>query len=40
VPLLGERLEATTVLFALAVAAVVFLGKRMPARTLTTGARR
>ena len=31
VPLLGERLEAVTVLFALAVAGVVFLGKRMPA---------
>ena len=39
VPLLGERLEATTVLFALAVAAVVFLGKRMPVRTLASGAR-
>jgi drug/metabolite transporter (DMT)-like permease len=32
VPLLGERLDATTVLFALAVAAVVFAGKRMPVR--------
>lgn len=30
VPLLGERLEASTMLFALAVAAVVFAGKRMP----------
>ena len=30
VPLLGEKLEATTVLFALAVVAVVFVGKRMP----------
>jgi drug/metabolite transporter (DMT)-like permease len=30
VPLLGERLEATTLLFALAVAAVVALGKRLP----------
>jgi len=30
VPLLGERLEATTLLFALAVAAVVALGKRVP----------
>ncbi len=34
VPLLGERLEATTLAFALAVAAVVFLGKRMPVRSL------
>ena len=32
VPLLGERLEATTLLFALAVVAVVFIGKRMPVR--------
>jgi drug/metabolite transporter (DMT)-like permease len=31
VPLLGERLEAVTVVFALAVAGVVFLGKRLPA---------
>jgi drug/metabolite transporter (DMT)-like permease len=31
VPVLGERLEATTVFFALAVIAVVFVGKRMPA---------
>jgi len=31
VPVLGERLEGTTVLFALAVIAVVFVGKRMPA---------
>jgi drug/metabolite transporter (DMT)-like permease len=30
VPLLGERLEWMTVLFALAVAGVVFMGKRMP----------
>jgi drug/metabolite transporter (DMT)-like permease len=30
VPLLGERLELTTLLFALAVVAVVFIGKRMP----------
>jgi drug/metabolite transporter (DMT)-like permease len=30
VPLLGEQLEWTTVLFALAVAGVVFIGKRMP----------
>jgi drug/metabolite transporter (DMT)-like permease len=32
VPLLGERLEPSTVLFALAVAAVVFAGKRLPLR--------
>jgi drug/metabolite transporter (DMT)-like permease len=32
VPLLGEALDATTVGFALAVAAVVFVGKRMPVR--------
>ena len=30
VPVLGERLDAPTVLFALAVIGVVFLGKRMP----------
>jgi drug/metabolite transporter (DMT)-like permease len=30
VPLLGEKLDATTLLFAVAVAAVVFIGKRMP----------
>ena len=30
VPVLGERLDATTLLFALLVGAVVFLGKRMP----------
>jgi drug/metabolite transporter (DMT)-like permease len=34
VPLLGEKLEPMTVLFALAVAAVVFIGKRMPLRAL------
>jgi len=33
VPVLGERLDATTVLFSLAVIATVFVGKRMPART-------
>jgi drug/metabolite transporter (DMT)-like permease len=33
VPVLGERLDATTVLFSLAVIATVFAGKRMPART-------
>jgi drug/metabolite transporter (DMT)-like permease len=31
VPVLGERLHATTVLFSLAVIAVVFVGKKMPA---------
>jgi drug/metabolite transporter (DMT)-like permease len=30
VPILGERLDATTVAFALAVIAVVFVGRRMP----------
>jgi drug/metabolite transporter (DMT)-like permease len=30
VPVLGERLEPLTVLFSLAVIAVVFLGRRMP----------
>ncbi len=30
VPLLGERLDATTLIFALAVIAVVWIGKRMP----------
>ena len=30
VPILGERLDATTVGFALAVIAVVFVGRRMP----------
>jgi drug/metabolite transporter (DMT)-like permease len=30
VPLLGERLDATTVGFALAVIATVFIGKKMP----------
>jgi drug/metabolite transporter (DMT)-like permease len=38
VPLLGEKLDAATVLFALAVAAVVFVGKRMPVRArMATG---
>jgi drug/metabolite transporter (DMT)-like permease len=32
VPLLGERLDATTVAFTLAVAAVVFAGRRAPVR--------
>jgi drug/metabolite transporter (DMT)-like permease len=31
VPVLGERLEATTVIFSLAVIAVVFISKKMPA---------
>jgi drug/metabolite transporter (DMT)-like permease len=35
VPLLGERLDAVTVGFALAVIATVFFGKRMPVRTAT-----
>ena len=30
VPVLGEKLDALTVVFALAVIGVVFLGKRMP----------
>ena len=30
VPVLGERLDATTVLFSLAVIATVFIGKKMP----------
>jgi drug/metabolite transporter (DMT)-like permease len=33
VPVLGEKLDATTVLFSLAVIAVVFVGKKMPAHT-------
>jgi drug/metabolite transporter (DMT)-like permease len=41
VPLLGERLDAVTIAFALAVVATVFVGRRMPvgtlARTDTTG---
>jgi hypothetical protein len=37
VPLLGEKLEATTLLFALAVVAVVFVGKRMPVRASLRG---
>jgi drug/metabolite transporter (DMT)-like permease len=31
VPVLGERLDAVTVVFSLAVIAVVFVGKQMPA---------
>jgi drug/metabolite transporter (DMT)-like permease len=34
VPVLGERLDAVTVLFSLAVIAVVFIGRRMPVRQL------
>lgn len=34
VPVLGEKLEATTVLFSLAVIAVVFVGKKMPDQRL------
>ncbi|HEY6135990.1 MAG TPA: DMT family transporter [Rubrivivax sp.] len=34
VPILGERLDAVTVLFSLAVIAVVFIGRRMPVRQL------
>ena len=30
VPLLGEKLDATTLFFALAVIATVFIGKKMP----------
>lgn len=33
VPVLGEKLELTTVLFSLAVIAIVFVGKKMPAGT-------
>ncbi len=36
VPVLGERLEATTVLFSLAVIATVFIGKKMPAQRPVT----
>jgi drug/metabolite transporter (DMT)-like permease len=34
VPLLGERLDATTIAFALAVLATVFVGKKMPVRSV------
>ncbi len=37
VPVLGEHLDATTVLFSLAVMAVVFVSKKMPAQTLKPG---
>jgi len=33
VPVLGEKLEAGTVVFSLAVIAIVFIGKKMPTRT-------
>ena len=35
VPILGERLDATTIAFALAVIATVFIGRRMPIRSAT-----
>jgi drug/metabolite transporter (DMT)-like permease len=35
VPILGERLDAVTVLFSLAVIAVVFVSKKMPAHAVT-----
>ena len=38
VPVLGERLDAVTVLFALAVIAVVFIGKRLPAQAVPAAA--
>ncbi len=38
VPVLGETLEATTVLFSLAVIAIVFIGKKMPADRSNGGA--
>jgi drug/metabolite transporter (DMT)-like permease len=38
VPLLGETLNAQTLVFALAVAAVVFIGKRMPVRAAAAAA--
>ena len=37
VPVLGERLEATTLLFSLAVIATVFVGKSMPAHAMQRG---
>jgi len=39
VPVLGERLDAVTVLFALAVIAVVFVGRRMPVHAAARAAR-
>ena len=38
VPVLGERLDATTVVFSLAVIAIVFVGKKMPAHQPARGA--
>ena len=38
VPVLGERLEATTVLFSLAVIGTVFVGKKMPTHSMPTRA--
>ena len=38
VPVLGERLDLTTVLFSLAVIATVYVGKRMPTRPTTIAA--
>ncbi len=38
VPVLGERLEAATLLFSLAVIATVFVGRKMPVHTLRAGA--
>ncbi|MGL6109066.1 MAG: DMT family transporter [Rubrivivax sp.] len=38
VPVLGEKLEATTVLFSLAVIATVFVGRKMPAHRARVGA--
>ena len=35
VPVLGERLDVTTVMFSLAVIAIVFVGKQMPAHRVT-----
>ena len=38
VPVLGERLDATTVVFSLMVIAIVFIGKKMPAHPPARGA--
>ena len=40
VPLLGERLDAQTVAFAVAVIATVFIGRRMPVRPAAPNAAR
>jgi drug/metabolite transporter (DMT)-like permease len=37
VPVLGEHLSATTVLFSLAVIATVFIGRKMPTHSASTG---